>query len=595
VKVLWWLNEYPPDAGGIATIAGLLRPALVAEGVDLELLVTDGGPLDDVDGGTPVTRRPIRAALLEDDARSVGRWLPFVSAFKRERRPDLYHVHLCEPSPILHVLTRSAHEAPTILSLHNEMFQRLHASGPDSLFGRLVDMAAVVTTVSSASADDVLRHRPDIADRLVVIPNGIAIGAEPPMVPAAMRLLAVGRLVPQKGFDRLLRAMPDVLDAVPDARLVIAGDGPEGPPLRALAQELGVAGAVDFLGHVDREQVRQRIEEARVVAMPSRFEGMPLVALEAAERGRAVVATDVGGINEVVLDGRTGVLVDPAAAEAEPSVLAHALVRALTEPGLAESVGAAARARAAAAFGIDVCARTYATVYRALAPDGPRPRVSVVVPAWNAERHVVASVRSALDQDLADIEVIVVDDGSEDETADLVAAIDDPRVVLLRQPHRGGGASRNAGIALARGDLIAHLDADDLFPEGRLSTLVALLDARPDLEAVFGTAVEFRDDDAPATAMVNSAPQAVRLPTTGVLRASAQHRYGAYSQVRFGDILEWSMRAVQSGLAYEQIPDVVLRRRVHSTNNSHKYPFTREKGRVALVKAALDRNRAAAP
>lgn len=587
-RVLWWLNEMAPDPGGIATIAALLREPLEQVDIDLTYLVTQGGPSEEVVGRTPVIRRPIWSDFLSGDLRRQSAWMPEIRAIKEQMRPDLYHVHLAEPTPLLHWLTRAVAPAPTVLTMHNDKLPRLITTDSSSLFGRLLDMSAVIVSVSSAAAAILVAARPELAARVIVIPNGVDIGAAPSPAPVAPRLLAAGRLVEQKGFDLLLRALPAVAEVIPDVQLDIAGEGVERAALEALADDLGVTAHVEFLGHVPRADLPGHMEAARVVVMPSRFEGMPLVALEAAERGRGIVGTAVGGIDEVVVDGTTGLLVPLAEVESHPETLATALVRVLSEPGLAERLGRAARDRVVDRFSIEACARTHETVYRSVGARTPAPRVSVVIPARNAERFIVAAVTSALDQTLRDLEVIVVDDGSDDATVALVEAIGDPRVTVLRQPSRGASSSRNAGLAIARGEYVAHLDADDLWPPDRLERLVAHLDAQPDTEAVFGLAREFAEPDAPAAAVVETSPRPVRMPTSGLLRMSAQQRIGPFAG-RSGDQMDWSMRALADGLVYEQVDVLVLLRRIHGANMSHDRPFTRDRTRVAILKAALDR------
>lgn len=586
-RVLWWLSEFPPDQGGIATIAGLLRPALEERGTDLTMLVAQGEESEVTVGATTLIRRPIWADFRSGDARRPMTWLPFVRDLKARIRPDVYHVHLCEPSPILHVLTRAVATAPTVLTIHNDKLSAMDQSGSESLFGRLLNMSSVVISVSAAAADTLVRARPDLGDRIVVIPNGIVVGDEPTPVPGAPELLAAGRIVEQKGFDTLLRAMPAVVSEVPDVRLTVAGEGVDREMLMELAQSLGVAANVRFLGHVTREEVRDLMAATRVVVMPSRHEGMPLVALEAAERGRCVVGTDIGGINEVIVDEETGLLVDGPSLEQDPAPLARALVRSLAEQGLAERLGAAARERAGARFSIEVCADAHATVYRQVGARAPAPRVSVVMPAWNAEAYIEQAMRSALDQTFANLELIVVDDGSDDDTVARALAVDDPRVVVLRQPHRCCSAARNAGLALARGQLIAQLDADDLWPAGRLAALVAAMDEDPSLEACFGLAREFAEPDAPARAVVDTEPQPVRMPTAGLVRASAHERIGPY-QGTHGDQMDWAMRSLADNLAYRLVDEVVLLRRIHGRNMSHGRPFSDDRSRVALLKNALD-------
>ena len=113
-----------------------------------------------------------------------------------------------------------------------------------------------------------------------------------------------------------------------------------------------------------------------------------------------------------------------------------------------------------------------------------RPLVSVVIPAYNSGRTIRATVESALDQTVGDLEVIVVDDGSQDETVPVVKAIEDPRVRLVRRPNGGAAAARNTGILEARGRWVALLDSDDLWVPDKLERQLLVLDADPTVLAV---------------------------------------------------------------------------------------------------------------
>jgi glycosyltransferase involved in cell wall biosynthesis len=112
------------------------------------------------------------------------------------------------------------------------------------------------------------------------------------------------------------------------------------------------------------------------------------------------------------------------------------------------------------------------------------PLVSAVVPAYNAARTLLAAVESILRQTVGDIEVIVVDDGSEDDTAEVARGIGDPRVRLVSQANGGASAARNTGIRNARGRYVAFLDADDLWLPDKLARQLALLGSRPNVHAV---------------------------------------------------------------------------------------------------------------
>lgn len=112
------------------------------------------------------------------------------------------------------------------------------------------------------------------------------------------------------------------------------------------------------------------------------------------------------------------------------------------------------------------------------------PFVSVVIPAYNAARTVRAAIDSALDQTVSDLEVIVVDDGSSDDTAEIVEGICDPRVYLVHQSNCGAAAARNTGIRHATGTWVALLDSDDLWLSHKLERQLAVLDANPSVLAV---------------------------------------------------------------------------------------------------------------
>lgn len=364
MRVLWWVPELPPDLGGIGTFASELAPHLRRH--EVTYLVSHGPEARGVHRGLPVVHLPLIEQFRSGTAHDIMRARRSVSALKQELAADVYHLHLSEPSPVLHVSTAQARPAPTVLTLHNEVLRRLDA-GEGTLLRRLFDTAAVITTVSHAVAAHLTDHVPEVAGRLEVIQNGIATGPPPPPLPAEPLVLAMGRLEEQKGFDLLLRALPDVYAHVPGVRVVVAGDGTQGSVLRQLADELGVSGHVDFLGRVGRDRIAELLHEARVVVAPSRWEGLPYALLEAAERGRAIVTTAVGGNVEVVLDGTTGLLVDVSAVEHDPTRLSNALVRALTEPGLAEALGAAARQRVLDHFDVVGVAQRYEDLYERVA------------------------------------------------------------------------------------------------------------------------------------------------------------------------------------------------------------------------------------
>jgi glycosyltransferase involved in cell wall biosynthesis len=167
---------------------------------------------------------------------------------------------------------------------------------------------------------------------------------------------SVGRLSFEKGYDVLLRALP----ALPGVTGVLLSDGPDRERLAQLADELGVATRVIMPGWVPDS--RQWLPTFDVFVQPSRLDSFPLSIIEAMLASRPVVATDVGGVSELVADGETGLLVPPD----DPEALAEALGSLLGDPARRERMGEAGRSRAQEAFGFDQMVRSYESLYEEL-------------------------------------------------------------------------------------------------------------------------------------------------------------------------------------------------------------------------------------
>ena len=172
-------------------------------------------------------------------------------------------------------------------------------------------------------------------------------------VPGELRIGAVGRLAPEKGIDVLMSAM----GSVPSARLLVVGDGPHREALEVLAKAVGVADRVEFLGWV--AQPWSAKVHVDVLAMPSFHEGLPMVLVEAMLAGLPVVATRVGGIPEVVVDGANGLLVEPR----DIFGLSEALRRMADDPALRHAMASKARADAIEGLTDAVMAANYEALY----------------------------------------------------------------------------------------------------------------------------------------------------------------------------------------------------------------------------------------
>jgi glycosyltransferase involved in cell wall biosynthesis len=220
--------------------------------------------------------------------------------------------------------------------------------------------------------------------------------------------------------------------------------------------------------------------------------------------------------------------------------------------------------------------------------------VSVVIPVYDTERYVAEAIDSVLAQIEPHDEVIVVNDGSTDGTADILDGFGS-RIILVRQAHAGPSAALNAGIARAAGTCIAFNDADDLWMPGKLARQRAVLQQNADIEAVFGQVQQFRSPDW----QPQDAPSADERPAqTGVHRAAMLIRRDAFGRVgafdaslRVVDFIDWYGRAMQDGLRCVTLTDIVLRRRLHATNTGRIHRDAQRGEDILVLKRLLDRRR----
>jgi len=221
--------------------------------------------------------------------------------------------------------------------------------------------------------------------------------------------------------------------------------------------------------------------------------------------------------------------------------------------------------------------------------------VSVVVPVHDGERHLADALGSVTGQTHGDLEVIVVDDGSTDHSA-AVAAGFGPPVRVVVQARAGPGAARNAGVAHARGSLLAFIDADDVWEPDKLAAQVAVVQDDDDVDMVFGYGVEFVTpelDPVAAARLQPRDPMPAYLPSALLVRARSFHRTGPFAtDLVVGEWVDWYARAQEHGLRHAVVPQLVVRRRLHGANQgiaerAHRGQY------LHVLKAALDRRRTA--
>ena len=298
-------------------------------------------------------------AILENVRRR--RWLlvlaPFLFLFEliaaynraRETRPAVIHAHWFIPQGIVAVLVGRLLGIPVVVTAHGADITGLRGWPWSIIRGAVAARSQAITVVGS-----------DLKNKL----NDVASGAgEPPAImpmgidtqlfdaesiaapPSEKTVLFVGRLAEKKGLEHLIRAFPEVLSRHPDARLIVVGDGPLRGELEALARELRLDEHVQMVGGKPPSELPRYYSACRIFVGPSVVarsgdtEAFGLVFAEAMAAGRPVVATSVGGVADIVVHGRTGLLVKPDS----PAALAAAISQLFDSPAKAERMGRVAR------------------------------------------------------------------------------------------------------------------------------------------------------------------------------------------------------------------------------------------------------------
>ena len=222
------------------------------------------------------------------------------------------------------------------------------------------------------------------------------------------------------------------------------------------------------------------------------------------------------------------------------------------------------------------------------------PLISVIIPVYNGDKYLVEAIESVLSQTRFKLDVIVVDDGSTDDTAKIVSSFGSS-VRYKYQKNAGTGAARNKGVEAALGDFFAFVDADDLWTENKLAVQMNTFIDNPEIEAVFGHVKQFfspdLDEESKSRLFCPAETMPGCLPYAMLIKREPFFRVGLFEENwHVGQDVSWILRARELGIKTIILPDLIYMRRLHKNNKGiTNRPFINE--RVRIIKAHLDSKR----
>ena len=352
-------SAFQPHVGGVEELVRQLVREYRVRGVD-SIVVTNRWPRDlpeyEAVDDISVYRIPLRAPEGSPTA-----WMTYagthavirrrIRRILRRHSVDLIHVQCVSTNGHYAYLAAQDLNVPLIVTSQGERLMDATAVYERSAFlnatlRHLLNAADGVTACSAEVLRDLEAYAGrSLGDRAQVIYNGVSLDdftdvATQPYRHQRPYVLALGRWVPQKGFDVLLRAFAAAVESASfDHDLLLAGDGPERPSLSTLVAELGIADRVHLLGIADRYKAVSLYKGCSFFVLPSRYEPLGIVNLEAMAAGKALVATRVGGVPELVTDGDNGLLVEAN----NHRELANAMVRLASDQPLRCALGSKGR------------------------------------------------------------------------------------------------------------------------------------------------------------------------------------------------------------------------------------------------------------
>jgi glycogen(starch) synthase len=360
MKILFWTDAFWPDIGGLEVFCAHLVRALGKRGHICEIITNreeDAGieilPFE----GAAVHGFPFQHLLNRGRLKSISQVHERCAGIVDQFQPDVIHLHGLARSLFFFMLQQKRKCPPAIVTLHDNLPER----APNTVLPQAFEKMAQIVAVSGHIHRQVLAFDPQLERHTHTILNALPDPEVPVApLPSKQKILTAGRLERHKGFDLALHAFAGIAAQFPDVTLTVAGDGPERNSLQKIAEDSGFGLRIHFTGWLSPEKMPQLFNQHSVVIVPSRWqEPFELVALQAAQMGRPVIASRTGGLPEIVIDGVTGMLCE----SENSSAMTEALRQLLLDASQAARMGCAARAHASAFFKFDRLVDQYEEIY----------------------------------------------------------------------------------------------------------------------------------------------------------------------------------------------------------------------------------------
>ncbi|MGQ9630785.1 MAG: glycosyltransferase family 4 protein [bacterium] len=367
MRVLLVTLDFPPTIGGIQTLLGKVCQNLPPDEISVLAPLIPGCAIFDKAQSYKIYRYEaawrnnfvgkISEKLLTPHVASALRMLPCTSSIIRRERIDLLlcgNIHI----GFLAYLCKKLLRKPYVLYTYGMEVAPPKSPRLRRVFSLVLENAEGIIAISNFTRGVVTRWGID-GRRVKFIPCGVDVedfspSKSPPKqieksLDGKRVILTVGRLVERKGVDKVIEAMPRILEGVPNALYIVVGDGPDLTRLKALADEMNLGGSVIFTGRVDGADLPGYYRACDVFVMPNRegpgagdVEGYGIVFLEANVCGKPVIGGKSGGTVDAIVDGVTGILVDPQ----DEGEVANAILKLLSDSALARKMGERGRRRA---------------------------------------------------------------------------------------------------------------------------------------------------------------------------------------------------------------------------------------------------------